>query len=238
MRRKPLIGITMEMSLRRERRLNFLDLAYAEAVERAGGKALFLPSIPHPANIAEIISLIDGVLFTGGADINPSYYGQEIKFPLTLSPEQRTEYDLALFKAGISAGKAILAICHGMQLMNVALGGTLFQDLPHQVPHTLGHWEQDYKPARHLVHVPPGSKLADLVGGQLEFEVSSTHHQAIKDLAKGLKAVAYAPDGLIEGVELSGYPKMIGVQWHPEKDLQSEISQRLFTFLVKEAAAL
>lgn len=237
MKKKPLIGITMEMSPKRGQQLNFLDLAYGEAVERAGGKALFLPSLPLRYNIEEIISIIDGLLLTGGADINPAYYGEEIEFPITLSPDQRTDYDLAVCKAAISAGKAILSICHGLQLMNVAWGGTLFQDLPSQLPHSLIHWEKDNKPARHLVTVEPGSRLANFVGGLLEFEVSSTHHQAIKDLGKGLAPVAHAPDGIIEGVEIPGHSKIIGVQWHPEKDFSSQATQRLFASFIKMATS-
>lgn len=235
MARKPCIGITMEMSTKRGKRLNFLDLAYAEAVERAGGKAIFLPSLPSPKNIEEIIKIIDGLLLTGGADINPSFYGEEIKFPLSLSPDQRTDFDLSLFKAAFSAGKAILAICHGMQLINVALGGTLFQDLPRQVPNSLIHWEKENVPARHIVQVDPASRLAQILLGNLALEVTSTHHQAIKSLGKGLKVVAHSPDGIIEGVEIPSQPQVIGVQWHPEKDLESEVTAALFHSFIETA---
>lgn len=207
---KPCIGITMEMIIKREKRLNFLDLAYAEAIEKAGGKALFLPSLSSPNNIKEIVSRIDGLLLTGGADIHPIYYGEEIKFPLTLSPDQRTDFDLSLFKAALASGKPILAICYGMQLINVGLGGSLFQDLSSQVPNSLVHWEKENKPARHVVRLQTDSRLAEFLKGRLEFEVPSAHHQAIKDLGKGLKEVAHSPDGLIEGIEILAHPKVSG----------------------------
>jgi len=237
MKTKPCIGITMEMSAKKEKRLNFLDLAYAEAVERAGGKAIFLPSLTFPGGVKEICALIDGVVLTGGADINPSYYGEEINFPISLSPDQRTDFDLNFFKEAMNAGKAILAICHGLQLMNVALKGTLFQDLASQVPGSLVHWEKEINnPARHVVQVEAGSRLAEILNGKLEFEVSSTHHQAIKQLGEGLKVVARSPDGVIEGVEWPGHPQVIGVQWHPEKDLESEVTKKLFAALINTAA--
>jgi gamma-glutamyl-gamma-aminobutyrate hydrolase PuuD len=234
---KPRIGITMELSAKAERRLNFLDLAYAQAVEGAGGMPVYFPSLLSPGTFAEAISMIDGLILSGGADIHPSYYGEEITAPISLSPDQRTDFDLGVFRSAVSAGKVILAICHGMQIMNVALGGTLYQDITSQLPGSILHREMEAKnPARHSVQVEPGSKLADILGGILEFEVCSTHHQGVKDLGKGLRISAKSPDGLVEGVELPGYPKAIGIQWHPEKDPGSEASRRLLRALVQMAS--
>jgi putative glutamine amidotransferase len=224
----------MELSAKGERRLNFLDLAYAQAVEEAGGMPVYFPSLPSSAMIIEAVSMIDGLVLTGGGDIRPSYYGEEITAPISLSPDQRTDFDLSIFRAAMNAGKVILAICHGMQIMNVALGGTLYQDIASQVPGAIMHREMEGKtPARHIVQVELGSKLANMVGGMLEFEVCSTHHQVVKALGKGLKISARSPDGLVEGIELPGYPKVIGIQWHPEKDLESEASRRLLKALVE-----
>jgi len=233
---KPCIAITLELSAKGERCLNFLDLAYAECVERAGGLPLYFPSLPAPTFMDEAVAMIDGLVLTGGADIHPSYYGEEINSPIMLSPNQRTDFDICLFRASLKADKPILAICHGMQIMNVALGGTLFQDIPSQIPGSLLHrGEKDSLPARHSVTVESGSRLAEIMMGIVEFEVSSTHHQAVKTLGKNLQISARAPDGNVEGIELPHHAKVIGIQWHPEKDPKSEPSRRLFQTLVAMA---
>jgi putative glutamine amidotransferase len=226
---KPRIGITLELSEKGEKRTSFLDLAYAECVKDAGGISLHFPPLPSVEFIPEALSLIDGLVLTGGADINPSFYREKISAPVVLSPDQRTDFDLALFQAALNGDKAILAICHGMQIVNVALGGTLYQDISTQVPGAIEHrGKKDSSPARHGVKVEAGSRLAGIMEGTLRFEICSTHHQAIKDLGKGLRVVARSPDGIIEGIELPANPKVIGVQWHPEKDSQSEATRRLF----------
>jgi putative glutamine amidotransferase len=233
---KPRIAITLELSAKGERCLNFLDLAYAECVERAGGLPIYFPSLPSSPLADEAVAMIDGLVLTGGADIHPSYYGEEINSPVILSPNQRTDFDIYLFRASLKADKPILAICHGMQVMNVALGGSLIQDIPSQIPGSLSHrGEKDYLPARHKVTIECGSRLADFMKGMVGFEVSSTHHQAVKTLGKNLQISARAPDGIIEGIELPDHSKVIGIQWHPEKDPQNEPSRRLFQALVEMA---
>ncbi len=232
----PRIAITLELTAKGERRTNFLDLAYAECVARAEGIPLHFPSIPSSDFIKDALALIDGLVLTGGADIHPSYYGETVSAPVVLSPEQRTNFDIALFRAAMEAGKPILAICHGMQIMNVALGGTLIQDLATQSPSSISHrGEKEYEFARHKVVIESGSKLASILGGIKEFEVTSTHHQAIKREAEGLVITAKAPDGVIEGLEFPANPKIMGVQWHPEKDPQSEPTLRLFDALIEMA---
>ncbi len=231
----PRIAITLELTVKGERRTNFLDLGYAECVARAGGIPLHFPSLS--ANFfKDALALIDGLVLTGGADIHPSYYGESIIAPVVLSPEQRTDFDRALFRAVMETGKPILAICHGMQIMNVALGGSLIQDLPTQSPSSIAHrGDKEYAPARHTVIVESGSRLAVIMGGMNEFEVSSTHHQAVKRTGDGLVITAKAPDGVIEGLEIPAYPQIIGVQWHPEKDPQSEPTVRLFRAFIEMA---
>jgi putative glutamine amidotransferase len=228
-RKKPLIGITMELSGKKEQRLNFLNLAYAEAVEEAGGKAIYLPTLLSPSKLQEIVSLTNGLVFTGGADIHPSYYGEEVSAPISLSPDQRTDFELKLFQAALKTGKSILAICHGMQIMNVSCGGSLYQDIATQLPGSIPHrGEEGQIPARHRVRVEPETRLASLLGSLAEFEITSTHHQAVKELGNGLKVNARSPDGLVEGIELPSSPRVIGIQWHPEKERASETSKRLF----------
>ena len=233
---KPRIAVTLELSEKGTRRLSFLDLAYADCIKEAGGIPLHFPPLPSPDYIREALSAIDGLVLTGGADIHPSFYGEKISAPVFLSPDQRTEYDLSLFRAVLLAGKAILAICHGMQIMNVALGGTLYQDLPSQVAKTIAHrGERDSTPARHPVLVEKETRLAGILGGRERFEISSTHHQAVKDLGRGLRVSARAPDGIIEGIEMPENPEVVGVQWHPEKDPRSESTRLLFGALIEAA---
>lgn len=231
---RPRIGITLELSSKAGTPVNSLPLAYAEAVEEFGGMPIHFPSLLKPGMIAEAVSLIDGLILSGGADIHPSYYGEEITAPVTLSPNQRTDFDLNILRGALESGKAVLAICHGMQIMNVAFGGRLYQDIASQTPNPIKHRAmEESEPARHIVRVVADSLLANILGGMSEFEVSSTHHQAVKELGKGLLVNARSPDGTIEGIELSGYPKAIGIQWHPEKDPGSEASRKLFQGFVE-----
>ncbi len=226
---KPRIAITLEMSVKGDKRLNYLDLAYSRCVHEAGGMPLFFPPLPSPEFFEQALTLIDGLVLTGGADIHPSFYGEEITAPISLSPDQRTEFDLQFFRAALRADKAILAICHGMQVMNVALGGSLYQDLDTQRPGSLSHRPKEgNSPAVHRVQVESKSRLTKILGELREFEVVSSHHQAVKVLGNGLIISATSPDGLVEGIELPDYPKVIGIQWHPEKDPTSEPSKRLF----------
>lgn len=237
-KRKPRIGITLELSAKGERRTNFLDLAYAAAVTVAGGMPLHFPSIPDPGMIREIVEWVDGLVLTGGADIHPSFYREEVHPLAFLGPKERVDFDIQLFQATLKAKKPILAICHGLQIANVALGGTLYQDIPTQVPGAVPHRGKETRaPVRHLVRTREDSHLFQWLKGLFEFEVQSLHHQAVKDLGQGLRASAESPDGLIEGLELPTYPQFVGVQWHPEEDPQSEPSRRLFNTLIQMASA-
>lgn len=234
---KPRIAITLELGQKGKKRTSFLDLAYAQCVKEAGGIPLHFPPLPADGFIQEIIPQIDGLVLTGGADINPSYYREEVSPPVILSPDQRTDFDLTLFREALGWGKAILAICHGMQIVNIALGGTLYQDIPTQVRGAIEHrGKKDSGPARHGVTVEAGSRLAGIMEGTLRFEICSSHHQAIKDPGKDLRVDARAGDGIIEGIELPGNQKLLGVQWHPEKDPQGEATRRLFRALVEAAS--
>lgn len=231
---RPKVAITLELSVKEGNRLNYLNFAYAQAIEEAGGVPLYFPPLPLPEILEEAVRLSDGLVLTGGADIHPSYYGEEISAPIGLSPNQRTEFDIQFFHAVLKAGKPILAICHGMQIMNVAFGGSLYQDLATQLPGSLAHrHEEGQPPSRHRVKVKPGSRLAEILQGMQDFDVTSTHHQAVKALGKNLKISAQALDGVVEGIEIPDNPNVIGVQWHPEKDPDSEASRRLFKKFVE-----
>ncbi|MDH4099284.1 MAG: gamma-glutamyl-gamma-aminobutyrate hydrolase family protein [Nitrospirota bacterium] len=226
---KPLIGVTADIEYRNDREYSYLQTRYCRAVVEAGGVPLVLP--PCDSSV-QAIGQLDGLLMTGGEDIHPRYFGEEPCAPLELSPDRRTDFETALLNEAIRLKKPILAICHGMQLLNVVFGGTLWQDLATQRPQSMPHRSSLDVPCSHTIAVSKGSLLEKMIG-VTEFESASYHHQAVKDVGKGLVVTAQAPDGVIEAVELTGYPFLLGVQWHPEKTLESEVTRRLFRGFVE-----
>ncbi len=221
---RPLVGITGDIEDRNGKTYIYIDLRYGKLVEEAGG----IPLLLHPMeSVKEIISKIDALLLSGGEDIHPKYYREEPRYPMTLSPDLRTEFEFSLLREAMVAKTPILGICHGMQLINVASGGTLYQDLPGQTEGVINHRLGE---RRHRVSIEGDSLLFHGIGKK-EINVTSTHHQAVKDLGMGLKVCATAHDSIIEAFEMPGYPFLIGVQWHPEKE-PDENSRKLFsTFL-------
>lgn len=214
---------------------------YLDAIREAGGVPLVLTPTVDAGELAQIVETCDGFLFTGGHDLDPALYMEE-KLPCcaAVSPE-RDEMEQRLFAMLLGTDKPVLGICRGIQLFNACLGGTLYQDLPSQfraegdegyVCHKQG---KPYDASIHTVEILPGTLLSDCVKGMTELSVNSLHHQAIKDLAPGLYASAYAPDGIIEGVEMPDKRFFLAVQWHPEYLPEGDISRRLFARLVEEA---
>jgi putative glutamine amidotransferase len=168
--------------------------------------------------VRDILSRVDGVVITGGEDVEPSRYGQPRSDKCGKSNEARDETEIALIREAQEMRKPLLAICRGPQVVNVALGGTLIQDIPSETPGALSHNSQDERSARvHDVTIDKGSRIADAIGDST-ISVNSFHHQAVKDVAPGLKVTARAPDGIIEGIEPENDDWwMMGVQWHPEE---------------------
>lgn len=184
---------------------------YAEAVAVAGGLPVLLPH--QPDRVEDYLDLIDGLVVTGGAfDIDPALFGAAECHPTVVLKRRRTEFELALLKGAIARDKAVLGICGGQQLLNVALGGTLIQHIPDEVAGALAH---EHSPAGHVVDLVPGTKLAS-IAGRSRISVNSSHHQAVKAVASGCVVNALAPDGVAEGIEVVGARFHIGVQWHPE----------------------
>jgi putative glutamine amidotransferase len=178
-----------------------------------------LPPVLGDAHAAEVLEVLDGLVLSGGEDVDPVHYGQEPHPTVKDNIDPlRDAQELALFRLAQARGVPVLAICRGIQLVNVALGGTLWQDLPTDSPEGLPHQQTDGRTARtHPVEISPGSRLARALGAS-RVEVNSFHHQSIRDLAPGLVVSARAPDGEIEGVESAeGAPWLLAVQWHPEE---------------------
>lgn len=220
--------------------LTYVPVDYVEAVLEAGG--LPMPLALHDVGqyegeAAEQLAHCDGLLLSGGVDINPATYGEQPHPELNATTPDRDAHELALLAEAKCRGIPILAICRGIQLVNVAYGGTLYQDIPSQVPDAIQHSQRS---ARHLpshdVALTQGSRLYELVGGSIA--VTSFHHQAVKDLGANLDVVATAPDGIIEAVEATDHPWLVAVQWHPEMSHAADAPSRaIFEAFVARCAS-
>ena len=211
-----------------------LPALYVDAVRRAGGIPLLIP--PGEKDIAPILSVADGVIITGGADIHPSIYGGNSEHPqLTTFDTERDTLELALVHHLLDVQNIpSLYICRGMQILNIALGGTLHEHVADTIPKDI-HRGDDGVWRVHGVRIQPKT-LATSVMRSEEISTYSGHHQAIKELASDLRISATAPDGVIEAVEHKSAPWMLGVQWHPEiTAAEDPTQQRLFDALVQEA---
>ena len=195
-----------------------LNSAYVTALENAGLVPLVVPPLVNDAAARTIVSRVDGLVLTGGEDVDPAFYGQPRAEKSGVPNEYRDRTEIALIKAARELGKPVLAICRGPQILNVALGGTLIQDIPSEVPGALEHNTHDERASRvHDVTIDAGSRIATAIG-ETSITVNSLHHQSIKDVAPGLRVTARAPDGIIEAVESdSDEWWVMAVQWHPEE---------------------
>ena len=236
---KPLIGITTSRTTSEYGYPQFaLPETYVQALVLAGANPLLIPSGLPDDVLRGLVQRLDGILFSGGGDIEPQRYGAEDHPSLSYVDPDRDSVEFFLLEKTLQKSLPFLAICRGIQVLNVGLGGTLYVDIPSQIPDALKH---NYNPGEipldylaHEVQVVKGSRLAEIMGIST-VEVNSTHHQAIKDLAPGLRPVAYAPDELIEAVELNGYGFGLGVQWHPERLVAHAPMLALFRGFVEAA---
>lgn len=214
-----------------------LPMAYVVCVEMAGGMPVILaPSGGVPPG--EWVARLDGLLLTGGVDLDPATYGEEPLPALGRIDAERDAFELALTRAALAADLPLLAICRGMQVLNVAAGGSLVQDIPGQVKGALKHAQDAPRwHASHNVSLVPGSKTAAMLG-TTHLRVNSFHHQAVKDVARGFVAAAEADDGIIEAIESQNHAFAVGVQWHPEElCARDPVFLGLFRGLVEVARA-
>lgn len=203
-----------------------IPLSYVESVERAGGRALIVP--PSEDGIEETLDALDGILFSGGSDLDPDSYGADAHPATNDVRPERDRAELALLEGALARDMPVLAVCRGSQLLNVARGGDLVQHLPEVV----GDQKHKVTPgvfAEHDVEIDAESKLGSLIG--LSASVQSHHHQGFGTIGSGLESVARAEDGTVEAVEDPGRRFAVGVLWHPEEDED----KRLFEQLVAEA---
>jgi putative glutamine amidotransferase len=215
-----------------------INAAYIRSVLAAGGVPLVLSPLMGASLAARALDGVDGLILTGGEDLDPAWYGATPSPLLDPPSRERDLFELALFASARQRGLPILGICRGIQLINVALGGTLYQDLPSERPGPVRHRPDGARDLRsHQVRLQPESRAAGVLGAA-ELMVNSSHHQAIKDLASGLQATGWTEDGVIEAVETGREaPWLLAVQWHPE-EMHAETAapeRGLFAALVREA---
>ena len=233
---RPLIGV----SSNQKEGLSCINNTYIQAVIDAGGAPVLVPVTTNLDALTAIVSQLDGLLLTGGGDINPLLWDEEPVPELQEGDPIRDSYDFILLKLATDRCMPVFGICRGHQLINVAFGGTLYQDIHTQhTEKTLKHSQQHDKAfASHSVRVEPNSILGILTDNQDKLKVNSLHHQAVKEVAPGFKANATAPDGINEGMEAYPHYPVFSVQWHPETMASSgnELMSELFRFHIEEAS--
>jgi putative glutamine amidotransferase len=234
----PLIGITTDrysggLGLTQQG----ITQAYIESIYQAGGCPVLIPLGGPAEAYVELVGRLDGVLFTGGGDVHPAAYASQPHPKVAYVDEDRDRVEIALVSLTLERRLPFLGICRGLQLINVAMGGTLFEDIADQRPDSLRH---DYSPdfprnfLAHPIDIEGGSLLAQVLGLR-QAQVNSLHHQAARRLADGLVPTAISPDGVVEAVELADYPFGLAVQWHPEW-LPEHLSMRaLFQAFIQAA---
>lgn len=226
---RPLIGVTGSPQGDDPTEGVTCSIAVTEAVYRNGGQPLVIPLSDHYDAIAELAERLDGLLLSGGNDINPLYFGEQPLPGLGKVNPLRDELEIRLIREMIALDKPILGICRGCQILNVATGGTMYQDIHTQVPNVLQHSQKAPRyHASHTVEIDTESKLYAITQTQ-SLQINSFHHQANRTVASGFRITALAPDGVMEAFESVAHRFVVGVQWHPENMIQvDEASHRLF----------
>lgn len=232
MKQHPIIGIT---TYARNQNQEFtLPAEYVDAVRRAGGIPILLP--PGEPRQVHLLPHLDGVILSGGGDIDPAFYQGRHHQTIYMVDLERDRSEIELVRQVVQLNIPTLSICRGTQVLNVALGGTLVEHLPDEVGDDISHRLPPSKPTYHPITIEPGSQLAEIIR-QTQISPTSWHHQAVRQPAPGLKVVARAPDGTIEALEMPAHPWLIAVQWHPEMTAHDDPGQqRLFDALVKAVA--
>jgi putative glutamine amidotransferase len=237
---KPLIGITTRNSRDADGHpTTSLQHTYTNVIVQAGGLPILIPSMLPEEDFQALYANVAGILFTGGGDISLKYFSGADHPRIGEVDESRDQTELYLMRSAVRDGKPILGICRGAQMMNVALGGTLYTHIYDELPGALDHaYPGDLRRALvHRVDVDSSSRSAKIFG-ETVLQVNSLHHQGLKDLAPGLQVAGRAPDGLAELVELDGHPFAISVQWHPEWLTDQAPTRRLFKAFVDAVGAV
>ena len=234
---RPLIGVGLALTVGEYPERAYVNMAYLRAIEQAGGVPVPLAPGLEPATLEALWQRVDGVVLTGGWDMDPARHGQA-RHPKTENvSETRDAVEVGLVGRALDDRVPLFAICRGLQVLNVALGGSLVQDIADDMDTELVHTQKESRDtATHVVRVAANSRLNAIVAAH-ELRVNSMHHQAIGRVGRGLREVAWAPDGVIEGVEMGGDDRfVVAVQWHPEELVGHDPASRaLFAALVEAA---
>lgn len=221
---KPVIGLTGSYKPDPETPQHFLNQSYFEAIRHFGGIPLLIPVFAQKEELQFLLNQCDGVLLTGGGDMDPALFGEGVLNDTVVIAAERDESEYRVLDHAVRHNLPIFGICRGVQVMNVYFGGTLYQDMPAQIPSdTIHRMEKPFHRTCHKCIVKPDSPLYRLTGVS-EFGVNSHHHQAVKDLASGFIAMGYCEDGIIEAICDPSEPFRWGVQWHPERIWDIEVS--------------
>jgi len=229
---RPLIGITSvyKVDEKDNSASTLVNFAYVKAVAENGGAPVVLPTISGEEILQRYVQELDGLVLVGGDDIPPSAYGQQPHETVKVLPMQRYNFERKLISLWLSSGKPLLGVCLGMQFTNVVSGGSLIQDIPSQVGTEIGH--RGY----HRVTIDSTSSLAKILGADEAF-VYSNHHQAVKDVGKGLRIIAHSDDGVVEAMERVDGGFGLFVQWHPEQMDDTEHRNAIYGALIRACAA-
>ena len=239
---KPIIGITGNTSALKNDdfdayKINYSSTGFSTAISKAGGAPFIIP-INDASFAKDYIQTIDGLLLTGGQDVTPMLYGEEPRKVIGPTSPERDNFEVALIKEAIIQRKPILGICRGLQLINVVLGGSLLQDLSEDSSITIQHVQRSQPEfSTHSIKVKSGTHISEIMANNTH--VNSIHHQAIKDLGKGLTVSAWSPDNVIEAIEvLDDTQSIIAIQWHPELTfIENTASFAIFQDLVDRSQA-
>jgi putative glutamine amidotransferase len=217
-----------------------LNQSYNKAIMAAGGVPLMIPHVEDTESLRELYEMLDGLMLPGGVDIHPRYYNEEPHPKLDPTDDGLDWVEATLVRWALADDMPIFGICRGEQVLNVVMGGTLWQDLPSEYATVFDHRESFKRKIRdylaHDVRIDPTSRLAEIAGATRVW-VNTSHHQAIKRVAPGLRATAWSPDDLVEGVESPDHFFVVAVQWHPEEMVKKhEWALRLFRAFVEAAA--
>jgi putative glutamine amidotransferase len=234
----PLIGLTTSRQINTHNYpVLYTAEAYVQAITEAGACPVLIPLGLPEATLRDMLTGLDGVVLTGGGDVHPKYYHADENPLIDSIDEDRDRVEIQILQDAMQQSIPFLGICRGLQVINVALGGNLYADISEQRPQSLRHNCFPEKPRHHLAHtveIRGESHLGHILKTPL-IQVNSMHHQGIEILAPGLKATAYAPDGLIEAFEIPGYPFGLAVQWHPEWLREHAEMRALFQAFVSAA---
>lgn len=230
MTKRKIVGITCSQGTVGDWSLpmDYVRCAYSAACEQAGLLPLLLPVTGDEAVRAAQLDLLDGLLLSGGLDIHPGLYGeQDVHSATETEAGGRDEHEIGLVRAAVARDLPVFAICRGLQVLNVALGGTLYQDLPTQVGTEWAHRQGPHSSEKtHQTCIVPGSRLAGIMDGMGTLPINSHHHQAAKDVAPGLVVTARSDDGVIEALEKPDTRFLLAVQWHPENLYETDTPSR------------